>query len=449
MRPPCYHFPALKKIEYRETCPISDSSRKMMDLLQNFVIFEKIMTYELQSFRNSSTLYYLNSEGSYFWSLKLMWCLAVILNILSLFDVKIVGYQTLGETNHSVHFCMGFIQFFMVVYSIICLVSWITLRYFNKQFIEEESFKIINPKKSVDHPWWSFKIAILNSFFRVPTVIAMIVHISCGFIGLTWRTYGHLFYVFHLFTILYISKTAKDVTGAITKYFSKILFTFMLMIIVTLFFTLIIMTFFHNDEWLLHKGVDCTNLHDCLLYTFNLGLRMGGGIGSMFVISSPDDWRTFIGKWIVEMLFFFLIKLMFLNVIFSIIVGTFGILRAMTERRESDIANVCFVCGSSRIEFSKLGKCFDGHRKEHDPWSYVYYLYYLKEKSEVEYNGLEQAIWDMYLQLKIGWLPIGSTVFLSNDKKYCPIKALHDKMDGLIKDNKQAIEENKALKDDI
>ena len=76
--------------------------------------------------------------------------------------------------------------------------------------------------------------------------------------------------------------------------------------------------------------------------------------------------------------------------------------------------NNCFVCGNTRMEFGKKNENFNKHIKSvHDPWRYVFYIYYLKDKGESELSGIEYEAWMGFVQKETGWLPIGKTITLS------------------------------------
>lgn len=73
------------------------------------------------------------------------------------------------------------------------------------------------------------------------------------------------------------------------------------------------------------------------------------------------------------------------------------------------------MCELNRADFMKAGRNFDKHiTQEHDPWRYVFFIYYMKEKGEDELNGVEQLCWDNYQKLKTEWVPIGNTLYLCN-----------------------------------
>ena len=101
-----------------------------------------------------------------------------------------------------------------------------------------------------------------------------------------------------------------------------------------------------------------------------------------------------------------------LNIIFGIIIDTFSALRESAKERLLDLHNVCFVCGYSRLDFGRTGLDFDKHLEvDHNPWKYIYFIYYMMKLGPNELNGLEQYAYDNYRVKRTSWLPIGNTVF--------------------------------------
>ena len=72
-----------------------------------------------------------------------------------------------------------------------------------------------------------------------------------------------------------------------------------------------------------------------------------------------------------------------------------------------------FVCGAEKAEFNKVGINFDKFIEEdHNPWHYIYYIYYMMEKGEDDLTGLEYHAWSKYLEKSTDWLPISDTLYL-------------------------------------
>ena len=71
------------------------------------------------------------------------------------------------------------------------------------------------------------------------------------------------------------------------------------------------------------------------------------------------------------------------------------------------------MCGNTRVEFSKKSKSFNKHiLHHHDPWNYIYFIYYLNQKGEDELSGLEYHSWTGYVDKQTNWIPIGTTRYL-------------------------------------
>ena len=59
------------------------------------------------------------------------------------------------------------------------------------------------------------------------------------------------------------------------------------------------------------------------------------------------------------------------------------------------MASNCFICSIKSAEFDKSGVGFLNHiQKEHNMWSYVYFLMHLKEKDPSDYTAAEQYFFD-------------------------------------------------------
>jgi inositol 1,4,5-triphosphate receptor type 1 len=91
--------------------------------------------------------------------------------------------------------------------------------------------------------------------------------------------------------------------------------------------------------------------------------------------------------------YWFLVCIILLNVIFGIIIDSFGELRQHRQMIKGKISNECFICGIDRFTFDTKGNGFDHHvEMEHPKWNYLYLFVMLREKEPTEYNGWEQHV---------------------------------------------------------
>ena len=88
----------------------------------------------------------------------------------------------------------------------------------------------------------------------------------------------------------------------------------------------------------------CDSLIMCIVTTLNQGLRNGGGIGD--VLRSPSiNESLFPARVVYDMLFFFIVIIIVLNLIFGVIIDTFADLRSEKQQKEETLKNSCFICG--------------------------------------------------------------------------------------------------------
>ena len=88
-------------------------------------------------------------------------------------------------------------------------------------------------------------------------------------------------------------------------------------------------------------------------------------------------------KIVFDLSYFILINTIILNIVFGIIVDTFGDMRDEQFRRDEIVENTCLVCLNEKKEILETKNEFDDHiEHQHNIWNYVYFLNYLKHKSD-------------------------------------------------------------------
>ena len=106
------------------------------------------------------------------------------------------------------------------------------------------------------------------------------------------------------------------------------------------------------------------------------------------------------------MFFFVIIVVLLLNIIFGIIIDTFGKLREDASEKKRLQSEYCFICGLSRESFetaaldingvgvtSDYTSAFMNHIKnDHNMWDYIFFLIYLKTKNCNDYSGIERCV---------------------------------------------------------
>lgn len=253
------------------------------------------------------------------------------------------------------------------------------------------------------------RLIIWDACLGVDFIFSATLHLLWSALGMTVNP---LFYSFQLLNIIWISKTCGHVIASITKNYDQLLYTLLLCLFLIYIFTNAVVQSFPSNFDDDFAAIKCDVLMNCFSDIINQGFRQGGGIGDMMAIQSHEH-KQYWSLQAVQLLFFFVINVIFLNIIFGVIIDTFAALREENNERDEDMLNICYVCGSSRTDFSAESKDFDYHLlKQHDLWTYVYFLYYIVRQGSLNLNGLEQYTYDNYLKLETEWLPIANTAYL-------------------------------------
>lgn len=153
------------------------------------------------------------------------------------------------------------------------------------------------------------------------------------------------------------------------------------------------------------KENSCESLIMCIFTTMNHGLRSGGGIGDVLRPVSQKD-RFFVGRVIYDLLFFFLVIIIVLNLIFGVIIDTFADLRSEKTMKEDMLKNSCFICGLERSQFDNRNITFEDHiNKEHNMWHYLYFIVLIKTKDPTEFTGPESYVSELIEKKQLDWFP--------------------------------------------
>ncbi|CAF1295313.1 unnamed protein product [Adineta steineri] len=149
----------------------------------------------------------------------------------------------------------------------------------------------------------------------------------------------------------------------------------------------------------------CDTLFMCIVTTLNKGLRNGGGIGDVLRQPSSQEPLYFF-RVIYDMMFFFIVIIITLNLIFGVIIDNFADLRTEKQRNDEILRNTCFICGLDRKSFDNKHVTFEDHiRKVHNMWNYVYFMVLINVKDSTEYTGPESYVHEMIEQRNLDWFP--------------------------------------------
>lgn len=186
----------------------------------------------------------------------------------------------------------------------------------------------------------------------------------------------------------------------------------------------------------------CSSLLMCIVTTLNHGLRSGGGIGDILQPHSTNE-NYFVPRVIYDLLFFFIVIIIVLNLIFGVIIDTFADLRSEKQNSEEILKNSCFICGLKRASFDNKAVNFEDHiKREHNMWHYLYFYVQVNVKDPTEFTGPESYVYTLVREKDLNWFPrmramslsIGETEGEVNDVRCLSVKLdlLKSLVDNLI-----------------
>jgi len=226
------------------------------------------------------------------------------------------------------------------------------------------------------------------------------------------------FFSYHLFDVVYRSETLLNVLRAVTIPGEQLLMTAALALIILYIYSvlgfLLVRDSFMNEDFPDERR--CDTLANCFTTTIREGLINGGGMADTFAPKPVSEKGPYIGRFFFDLSFFIVVIIILLNVIFGIIIDTFASMREADDERNFDMHNTCFICSIDKNSFDRGGTPYLQHIKtEHNMWMYLYYVVYLREKDETEYNGIES-----YVALKLeeddtSFYPIEKALCLGGD----------------------------------
>uniref|UniRef100_A0A665X0A9 Inositol 1,4,5-trisphosphate receptor n=1 Tax=Echeneis naucrates TaxID=173247 RepID=A0A665X0A9_ECHNA len=290
----------------------------------------------------------------------------------------------------------------------------------------------------------------------------------------TMGVFVHVFfYSLLLFDLVYREETLLNVIKSVTRNGRSIVLTAVLALILVYLFSIVGYIFFKDDFILavdripnktlgmvlsslkLHveaclslkrfpslsvviedKERTCDSLLMCIVTVLSHGLRSGGGVGDVLRKPSKEE-PLFAARVIYDLLFFFMVIIIVLNLIFGVIIDTFADLRSEKQKKEEILKTTCFICGLERDKFDNKTVTFEEHIKvEHNMWHYLFFIVLVKVKDSTEYTGPESYVAEMIREHNLDWFPrmrAMSLVSSDADGEQNEIRNLQEKLESTMK----------------
>uniref|UniRef100_A0A8C0KNY4 Inositol 1,4,5-trisphosphate receptor n=1 Tax=Canis lupus dingo TaxID=286419 RepID=A0A8C0KNY4_CANLU len=276
------------------------------------------------------------------------------------------------------------------------------------------------------------------------------------------------FYSLLLFDLVYREETLLNVIKSVTRNGRSIILTAVLALILVYLFSIVGYLFFKDDfilevdrlpnetalpgevetgencssplvlaeETEQDKEHTCETLLMCIVTVLSHGLRSGGGVGDVLRKPSKEE-PLFAARVIYDLLFFFMVIIIVLNLIFGVIIDTFADLRSEKQKKEEILKTTCFICGLERDKFDNKTVTFEEHiKEEHNMWHYLCFIVLVKVKDSTEYTGPESYVAEMIKERNLDWFPrmrAMSLVSSDSEGEQNELRNLQEKLESTMK----------------
>ncbi|CAK6983751.1 inositol 1%2C4,5-trisphosphate receptor type 3 [Scomber scombrus] len=191
-----------------------------------------------------------------------------------------------------------------------------------------------------------------------------------------------------------------------------------------------------EDEEVADTERACDTLLMCIVTVLNHGLRNGGGVGDVLRKPSKNE-PLFPARVVYDLLFYFIVIIIVLNLIFGVIIDTFADLRSEKQKKEEVLKTTCFICGLERDKFDNKTVSFEDHiKQEHNIWNYLFFIVLVREKNKTDYTGPESYVAHMIKNNNLDWFPrmqAMSLVVTDGDGEQNEMRMLQDKLSSTMR----------------
>lgn len=381
--PEAFYFEETSKKTFLQTLNVDNPN---YELVRNMVVFGKEMSLNQMLNHRHPFIHQLLTNDMMKRLKTVSWVIGLIFNIIILVTYKLEENAQAGGlllrrlSGFGFELGINIASYIFAFFTSAICVLWTRFKWGIEIKLNTEKYLIRHPSVARDDLPSSrlLKLRFVQSFWKSDYILSFVCHTIFSILGVFVEPFFH---TLHLLLWLNISESSKYVLDSTTKR-SNMLFQTLLLTIFVVYTYSSLTANFYSDLFSEDFGrIDvCQSLASCFVYSLNFGLRNGGGIGdSMKPIEFNDS--NFGLKVLFDLSYFIIINTIILNIVFGIIVDTFGDMRDEQFRRAEVVENTCLICLNTKKDIQESKTEFEDHiTYEHNIWNYVYFLNYLQHK---------------------------------------------------------------------
>ena len=241
-------------------------------------------------------------------------------------------------------------------------------------------------------------------------IFFLILDITFSFVAVF---YSPIFQIFCLFDIIRLNRFLKNIIyilfKQIKKLFSMIYILLIIIFIFSVFEFMIMRKYYYSNDYMDISDNEINLYCDTIYYCFLSILHYGINPNNILLIGSDiaRNNSIFFIKLVLDILLFGLIIPLSTTIFFSIIINAFKEYYEIIKEKQKLIKERCFICGISRYKLDREEKGWIYHyKREHNIYSYIYFLVGLKNKNYKECDGIEKYVKKCIEKEELIFLPI-------------------------------------------
>ena len=325
----CYYLSELSKEKFLLKVDRDSPDTKLAGLYDELEYFETEMNHNEKIFKKSYFLYSCFGSGNSFYLQFFMLIFSFSINILLAFDLNVHINVKKGIYNGKYFYYVKTFSICELILTVVAFFFYLILTYplqlklCRRRYFDENPEKIGN--LSVLNQLY---IELGQSFFFQPDVIVYIYHIFCISSALS---ISDGFYGLDLLAVVNLSPILLYVLQAITGHISHLGATIGLAISVVFGYSIFIYVFFFKD--INDNSSLCPNLYVCFFSIIDQAFTNGQGTAGIFrpLRFQNGNFGRFYAKFFIDLSFYLVCNVVFLNIIFGIIIDTFGEMRQINQ----------------------------------------------------------------------------------------------------------------------
>lgn len=382
---------------------ITESEYFLDEIYFTSVMINKSFLYKLSSYFN----YHKLNRFIYFW--------IVFLNILLHVFMGKVEFDK-SDTPKYIVYIISIITYFAIIFSVIVLIVW-SITSLPLSYSTEIKKKLLYKKiYSTD-----FNLSIYNKIHILifkcllfnKDIIVFFMIVMFGLLGFS-HPYYYGFFSFMLLGVIFISDSFKNIVLSFYEESRQLLLILAFEAIII--FVYAIISFFFLARYFTIHGQSCTSLLGCFLDIFNNSYPKKTGIQLLLSDKSLQlETGIYWLRYFYDVLFFYFFATVMPNYFLGILLDSFNIHRHISQKKEFDIANVCFICGGKKDEFEKENIDFVKHKQIHNIWDYISYLIFIRKSNEHDLNSNNAYVKQKINERSISFFPIYKSNKNEND----------------------------------